>query len=859
VGGGRAGYNRRAMEERHIGRYRLVRLLGSGGMGKVYEAIDDQLQRRVALKGLLAHQITTTGRERLRREALATARLSHPAIAQVYGLERHGDEDWLAMEMVSGRSVADLLENGPLAPTEVARIGAMVAEALAAAHHHGIVHRDVKAENVMITDEGHVKVLDFGLVKWRAPDGPVSHTLTSEGLVVGTSRAMSPEQALGRDVDTRSDIFSLGSMLWEMAVGEPAFGGATPMEVMLKVAHGDRPRLADVAPTLPTELASIIERCLETRPEDRFQHAEEVAARLQMVASQGTRTTAPQRPPSWSVRRLHVRRRAVVVGASLACLALLGAVAVVVGWLGARRLPAVAVLPVARESRDTGLGLAGTLVGEVISIQLGAAAVAPVPADEVRGVNLADLRISDLGHMLGATWVVDATLQAGSPPIPDRLQIAVLDGASGRVRASQQVDVHLGDLIALSGQTASALQAGLREAGLAAPAVQGLPGTTSVPYLKARLALDRGLASSTLDQETAELEEAVAADARMVEAQTTLAVVSARRWQRDRVPGADGRAREMLDRAALLGPLDARLSGFRIEAFLALNALDDAVSEARQLARRLPGDAASWRWLGIALARRGLDREAGAAFSRSLKVRHSPQTVLARAEALARAGDRAAAKAVLRDGATTAPEFGPLHLALATLVFREGDVDAACEEVSTARRTDPDGAAVPWAACELLRGRAGIAVEVFRDIVRAHGDDPAGPLNLGTALLWAGDQAASRASFAAALTLAERHLVGRPASPRLRRVRAVALAHLERPTEAILDIHDALRDLPDDPDATLDAARVSALSGDHAAALSWARKATELGLPRGWLQGPEFSALARDPDFQDLVAVTPSR
>lgn len=841
------------MEEQHIGRYRLVRLLGSGGMGKVYEGFDDQLQRRVALKGLLTGQATATGRERLRREALATARLSHPAIAQVYGLERHGGEDWLAMEMVSGRSVAAILESGAMAPAEVARIGATVAEALAAAHRQGIVHRDIKAENVMITDAGHVKVLDFGLVKWRAPSGPASRTLTSEGLVVGTSRAMSPEQALGKEVDARSDIFSLGSMLWEMAVGEPAFVGATSMEVMLKVAQGDCRRLADAAPALPSELSAVIEKCLQLRPEDRFQRVEEVAARLQNLAFQVTRTTTPVRPPTWYFRRVHLRRWHLMATAIVGSLALGGTVGLMSGWLGARRMPAVLVLPVARHSGTSDRATAATLVGEVVTDQIGAAPVALIPIEELSGLHSADARVSELGRLLGATWVVDTAVQAGSPPIPDRLQLALLEGSNGRVRFSQQVDVDLDDLGALARHTATALQRGLREVGVAAPDTPALRGATSVPYLQARHRLDAHLASATLDPEAAELEEAIAADDRLVEAQVTLALVSARRWQMDRAPGAQVRARELLDRTASRGPLDARLAGFRIEALLALSALDDAVSEARQLTRRLPGDAVSWRWLGIALSHRGSAGEAQSAFARSLKVRPSPETTLARAEALERAGDQAAAVALLRTETARTPGATPLHRALATLTLRAGDPDAGCNEVAAARRGDPDDSAGLWGDCELLRGRAAAAVEVFRGVARAHGDDPAPRLDLGTAMLWAGDRAASLATFGDALALVEQQLAGRPSSPRLRRARALALAHLGRHTEAILDIHDALQDLPDDPLAALDAARVSALAGDHAGAVAWARRAAGIGLPRAWLQGPEFAAVAVDADFRALL------
>lgn len=833
------------MEERHIGRYRLVRLLGSGGMGKVYEAFDESLGRRVALKGLLAHQSTEVGRERLRREALATARLSHPGIAQVYGLEQSDGEDWLAMEMIDGRSVAEIVDGGPLAPAEVARIGAAVAEALAAAHRQGIVHRDVKAENVMLTPDGHVKVLDFGLVKWKAPSGPQSDSLTADGLVVGTSRAMSPEQALGKPVDARSDIFSLGSLLWEMAVGRPAFDGATPMEVMLKVARGERPRLVEVAPQLPEDLGAIIERCLEVDPDRRFQRATELAMRLGSLASRVTRTTTHLRPPTWFYQQPHVRRWLVRGGLTVAILAALLVAALIAGMLGARRLPAVVVLPPA----STGTGPAETLPRAAVTDALlttlaGEPGVCLIEPDELEGIASGTLRVTEIAHLLGAAWVVDCSLAPGARPLPDRLQVSLVEGTSGRVRASQPADVDREDVAGLYAQAAGAAHACLEKAGLASgPAPVLPPAQALLPYLRARSTLLAG-GSFTLDVENAELETAVAASP-WPPASLMLAAVAARRHRLDRVDGAEQRALALLRQPSQTVPSALTARPLAVAALLDLGHAEEALQVARQASQARPGDAACWRDLGRALLAAGRLSEAERAFSRSLSLRPAwPSQVTA--EEL--------------DRTAPAPETTkPTEAMVALRLFRaeralaEGRLLEGCREIDAVRSQGSAAAALPAGRCQLLLGKPGEAIDTFAGEVSARPDDPEPLLWLGTARLWSGTPAAAATAFAEARTLCERHLAGRPHSPRLRRMRALALAYLGHASDSILELHEALQVLPESAALQLDGARVYALAGDRAAGMAWSRRAVELGAPREWLTGPEFAALRQEPDFRPLL------
>ncbi|HPC83291.1 MAG TPA: protein kinase [Thermoanaerobaculaceae bacterium] len=829
------------MEQRRIGRYRLVRLLGSGGMGKVYEAFDDQLGRRVALKGLLAHQSTEVGRARLRREALATARLSHPAIARVYGLEHFDGEDWLAMEMINGRSVAEIVNDGPLAPPEVARIGAAVAEALAAAHREGIVHRDVKAENVMLTADGHVKVLDFGLVKWKAPAGPQSDSLTADGLVVGTSRAMSPEQALGKRVDARSDIFSLGSLLWEMAVGKPAFDGSTPMEVMLKVARGERPRLAEVAPGLPEDLAAIIERCLEVNPDRRFQRASEVALRLANLASRSTRTTTHLRPPTWFHRPPRVRRWLLRAGLAVAALAAALVVALTAGWLGARRLPAVVVLPA-----DSSLAsAAGTfprtaLTEAILAVLAEEPGVSLVDPAEVEGLAFGTLRVTEIATLLGAAWVVDYSLTPGARPLPDQLAVSLVDGASGRVRASAQAEVDREDLAGVHAEAVKAVHACLTQAGLASrPAPQPPPIHVLAPYLRARTRLLAG-GSFTLDEETAELEAAVAASP-WPPAARALAAVNARRHRLDRVAGAGERARSLL-RSSGGGPGAGPQA---VDALLDLGEIEDALRLARQCTEARPGDAGCWATLGRALHAAGRLGEARQALARSLSLRPAWPVRAALAEL---------DTAVLAPETSSPPEaMAGLRLVLAEGAVAAGKLLEGCRAIEAVRAQGLPAAAMAAGRCQLLLGTPDRAVETFTGVAAARPDDPEPLLWLGTARLWSAQSASAATTFAEALALSERYLAGRPQSPRLRRMHALALAYLGRPSDAILELHEALRMLPESAALQLDAARVYALAGDRAAGLAWSRRAVELGAPREWLTGPEFAALREDPGFRALL------
>ncbi len=262
------------------GRYELHRRLGRGGMAEVYLAADQLLDRPVAVKVLFSEFASDPAFvERFRREATAAANLSHPNIVGVYDWGEAEGTYFIVMEYVEGRSLSEILSaEGPLHPDRVADVGADVAAALGFAHRNGVVHRDVKPGNVLVTQAGQVKVADFGIA--RATTTATDDSLTQVGTVMGTATYFSPEQARGEPVDPRSDIYSLGCVLYELALGRPPFGGDSPVAIAYKQVHESPVPLRQINPELPEALQAIILKCLAKNPANRYPAAEDLRADL---------------------------------------------------------------------------------------------------------------------------------------------------------------------------------------------------------------------------------------------------------------------------------------------------------------------------------------------------------------------------------------------------------------------------------------------------------------------------------------------------------------------------------------------------------------------------------------------------
>ena len=275
-----------------LGRYEIVGPLGKGGMGEVYRALDRILEREVAVKVLPERVAGDRERlERFEREAKAVARLAHPNILEIWDFGTDREISFAVTELLEGGTLRNELSGGPLPWRKVREIAAAVADGLAAAHGKGIVHRDLKPENIFITADGRVKILDFGLARYAGPisseaaTGTLTPADTQRGVVLGTLGYISPEQLKGEPADARSDIFSLGCVLYEMLTGQRAFLRDSAVETMAAVLREDPPRFAASGVAVGAELARTVERCLEKRPERRFQSAADLAFALRSVVS----------------------------------------------------------------------------------------------------------------------------------------------------------------------------------------------------------------------------------------------------------------------------------------------------------------------------------------------------------------------------------------------------------------------------------------------------------------------------------------------------------------------------------------------------------------------------------------------
>lgn len=316
-----------------VGPYEITGTLGAGGMGEVYRARDAKLNREVAIKIVPAALASDAAAlARFQTEAQAVAALSHPNILAIFDFGVDAGVPYAVMELLDGRTLRELLEEGPLSPRKAIDLGAQIAAGLAAAHGRGITHRDLKPENIFVTRDGRVKILDFGLAKVDAPAGLAAGSLvatvspTSPGTVLGTVGYMSPEQARGQTADPRSDIFSLGTMLYEVLSGRRAFSGPSAIETMNAILKEDPPELTRTNAAMPPALDRIVQRALEKNPDERFQSARDFGFALEAISGSGMSTPAPA---SGGAAATLSRRwlRPVIAVVALAVAAAAGAVA----------------------------------------------------------------------------------------------------------------------------------------------------------------------------------------------------------------------------------------------------------------------------------------------------------------------------------------------------------------------------------------------------------------------------------------------------------------------------------------------------------------------------------------------------
>jgi TolB-like protein/Tfp pilus assembly protein PilF len=456
-----------------LGPYEIAAPLGAGGMGEVYRARDTRLDREVAIKVLPGHLAERPDAlQRFQREAKAVAALSHPNILAIHDVGREEGVCYAVMELLEGESLRERLGRSALSWRKAVQIGTAIAEGLSAAHVRGIIHRDLKPENIFLTADGVVKILDFGLARMERPLSPdggapaATMTLqTQPGVVLGTVNYMSPEQVRGEPADARSDIFSFGSVLYEMLTGGRAFARDTGAETMTAILKEEPPEIAAMGREVPAGLDHLIRHCLEKTPEERFQSARDLAFDLKMILT----TSGIPRPGAVAARSAW-RAGHTVATACVAAVAILGSLVAlnVGGWrdrLFARptpgRIQSLAVLPLENLSGDPEQeyfvdGMTDALISDLARI----GALRVISRTSAMRLKGTDRSIPEIARLLNVDAVVEGSvLRAG-----DRVRITaqLIDGPTDRPLWADSYERELRDILTLQSDVARAIAREIR-------------------------------------------------------------------------------------------------------------------------------------------------------------------------------------------------------------------------------------------------------------------------------------------------------------------------------------------------------------------------------------------------------------
>ena len=451
-----------------LGPYEVIEQLGSGGMGTVYRARDTRLGREVAVKVLREHlAMDSSAASRFEREARAIAALSHPNILAIHDFGTEGDVSYSVTELLEGETLRSRLDRESLPWRKTVEIAIAIGDGLGAAHDKGIVHRDLKPENVFLTGDGRVKILDFGLARLEKTDSAPAATSaptateTGAGTVMGTAAYMSPEQVRGLPVDARSDLFSFGSVLYEMVTGRRAFPGRTSADSMAAILRESPPDPSEAAKPVPVALAHILTRCLEKAPEQRFQSARDLTYALKeiggtaggAVMTSGTRPTMALRP------RLGAGAIAAVVVVIAAVIVATDAGGLRTRLLGGRKGAAIrslAVLPLQNLSGDANQEyFADGMTEELIASLARIGAIQVTSRTSVMTFKGTKKRLPEIARELNVDAVVEGSVTRTGEQV--RLTVQLIDATTEKHLWGQTYERRLRDVIALQGDVSQAI------------------------------------------------------------------------------------------------------------------------------------------------------------------------------------------------------------------------------------------------------------------------------------------------------------------------------------------------------------------------------------------------------------------
>jgi len=400
-----------------LGHYRIAEKIGAGGMGEVYRVHDEHLDREVAIKVLTPGTLSDEhSRKRFRKEALALSKLNHPNVATIHDFDSQQGVDFLVMEYIPGITLSEKVAAGALPEKEVLRLGVQLAEGLAAAHDHGVVHRDLKPGNLRVTSDGRLKILDFGLAKlWR----PVTASAATESLsepqaMAGTLPYMAPEQLLGGEIDARTDLHAAGLVLYEMATGRYPFADVENSRLIGAILRNPPLPPTALNPKLSPELERIIGKCLEKEPENRYQSAKELAIDLRRLQTGVVSGLQPvTRPAKWSSAK-SVGLGLVILAAVIVLLFAFnigGSRQRLLGGTGGRRIESLAVLPVKNFSGDPAQeffadGMTDALIADLAQIK----AVKVVSRTSVMHYKGTSETLPQIAKELGVDGIVEASV-----------------------------------------------------------------------------------------------------------------------------------------------------------------------------------------------------------------------------------------------------------------------------------------------------------------------------------------------------------------------------------------------------------------------------------------------------------------